>query len=72
MLIEEDRKLLKLIEEDCHLTPEELSIQKGLTPEYITKRKQSTANRFVLRRYKQDRVKLMGEEEMLQRLVVSL
>jgi len=164
MLIEEDRKLLKLIEEDCRLTCEELSIQTGLTPEYITQQIsdwekdkiivdyrplvnwdrtgdekvsalievrvlpqrgygfdkiakrlqkfpeikslflmsggydlslliegktmqdvalfvaeklaplehiQSTATHFVLRRYKQDGVELMGEEEPLQRLVVS-
>lgn len=37
MLTEEDRKLLKLIAKDCRLTPEKLSIQTGLTPEYITK-----------------------------------
>lgn len=34
MLTQEDRKLLKTIEEDCRLTPEELSVQTGLTPEY--------------------------------------
>jgi DNA-binding Lrp family transcriptional regulator len=164
MLTEEDRKLLKLIEEDCRLTPEALSIQTGLKPEYITQRisdwekekvivdyrplinwdrtgdvsvsalievrvlpqrgygfdkiakrlqkypeikslflmsggydlalliegktmqdvalfvaeklaplehVQSTATHFVLRCYKQDGVELMGEEETLQRLVVS-
>jgi len=164
MLTEEDRKLLKLIEEDCRVTPEALSIQTGLMPEYITQRiidwekekvivdyrplinwdrtgdvsvsalievkvlpqrgygfdkvakrlqkypeikslllmsggydlalliegktmqdvalfvaeklaplehVQSTATHFVLRRYKQDGVELMGEEETLQRLVVS-
>ena len=164
MLTEEDRKLLKLIEEDCRLTPEALSIQTGLMPEYIAQRiidwekekvivdyrplinwdrtgdvavsalievrvlpqrgygfdkiakrlqkypeikslflmsggydlalliegktmqdvalfvaeklaplehVQSTATHFVLRRYKQDGVELMGEEETLQRLVVS-
>lgn len=32
---------------------------------------QSTATHFVLRRYKQDGVELIGEEETLQRLVVS-
>ncbi|AHF06543.1 Lrp/AsnC family transcriptional regulator [Desulfitobacterium metallireducens] len=32
---------------------------------------QSTATHFVLRRYKQDGVELMGEEEALARLVVS-
>ena len=164
MLIEEDRKLLKLIEKDCRLTHEELSIQTGLTPEYISQRIsaweeekvivdyrplvnwdrtgdekvsalievrvlpqrgygfdkiakrlqkfpeikslflmsggydlslliegktmqdvalfvaeklaplehiQSTATHFVLRRYKQDGVELMGEEDTFQRLVVS-
>ncbi|MDP4125936.1 MAG: Lrp/AsnC family transcriptional regulator [Bacillota bacterium] len=35
MLTTEDCKLLKLIQEDCRLTPEELSIQTGLTPDYI-------------------------------------
>lgn len=164
MLSEEDRRLLKLISEDCRLGPEELSVQTGLSPEYITKRiqdwekekiivgyqpminwdrtgdqkvsalievkvlpqrgygfdkiakrlkkypeikalylmsggydlsvliegktmqdvalfvaeklaslehVQSTATHFVLRRYKQDGIELMGEEETLQRLVVS-
>ena len=164
MLTEEDRKLLKIIAEDCRLTPEELSVQTGLTLGYITQRisdwekekvivgyqpminwdrteeekvsalievrvlpqrgygfdkiakrlqkfpeiktlflmsggydlalliegktmqdvalfvaeklapleqVQSTATHFVLRRYKQDGVELMGEEETLQRLVVS-
>lgn len=32
---------------------------------------QSTATHFVLRRYKQDGVELMGEEEALARLVIS-
>lgn len=32
---------------------------------------QSTATHFVLRRYKQDGVELMGEEEALTRLVIS-
>ncbi len=164
MLSDEDRKLLKLIEEDCRLTHEDLSIETGLTPEYIAQRishwekekiivdyrplinwdragdekvsalievrvlpqrgygfdkiakriqkfdeikslflmsggydlslliegktmqdvalfvaeklaplehVQSTATHFVLRRYKQDGVALMGEDEILQRLVVS-
>lgn len=164
MLTEKDRKLLKLIAEDCRLTPEELSIQSGLTTEYIKKRirdwekekiivsykpmidwartgeekvsalievkvqpqrgfgfdkiakrlqkfpqikslflmsggydlslliegktmqevalfvaeklatlehVQSTATHFVLRRYKQDGIELMGEEETIERLVVS-
>ncbi|AET69113.1 transcriptional regulator [Desulfosporosinus orientis DSM 765] len=164
MLSEEDRRLLKLISEDCRLGHEELSVQTGLSTEYITKRiqdwekekiivgyqpminwdrtgdqkvsalievkvlpqrgygfdkiakrlqkypeikalylmsggydlsvliegktmqdvalfvaeklaslehVQSTATHFVLRRYKQDGIELMGEEETLQRLVVS-
>lgn len=164
MLSEEDRRLLKLISEDCRLGAEELSVQTGLSPEYITQRirdweqekvivgyqpminwdrtgdqkvsalievkvlpqrgygfdkiakrlqkypeikalflmsggydlsvliegktmqdvalfvaeklaslehVQSTATHFVLRRYKQDGIELMGEEETLQRLVVS-
>lgn len=164
MLTLEDRKLLKIIAEDCRLGPEELSMQTGLTPEYIKKRIkdwekekvivgyqpminwertgdekvtalievrvlpqrgygfdkiakrlqkfpeikslllmsggydlalliegktmqdvalfvaeklaplehiQSTATHFVLRRYKQDGVELLGEEETLQRLVIS-
>ena len=164
MLTEQDNKLLKLIAEDCRLTPDELSIQTGLTSDYIRKRitdwekekvivcyqpminwsrtgeekvsalievkvlpqrgygfdkiakrlqkfpeikalflmsggydlslliegktmqdvalfvaeklaplehVQSTATHFVLRRYKQDGVELMGKEETIQRLVVS-
>jgi DNA-binding Lrp family transcriptional regulator len=164
MLTEEDYKLLKLIAEDCRLTPAELSVQTGLTSEYIRERisdwekdkiivgyqpminwartgeekvsaiievrvlpqrgygfdkiakrlqkfpeikalflmsggydlslliegktmqevalfvaeklaplehVQSTATHFVLRRYKQDGFELMGEEETIQRLVVS-
>jgi DNA-binding Lrp family transcriptional regulator len=164
MLTSDDHKLLKIIAEDCRLTPEELSVQTGLTPEYIKQRIkdwenervivdyrplinwdrtgeekvaalievrvlpqrgygfdkiakrlqkfpeikslflmsggydlalliegktmqevalfvaeklaplehiQSTATHFVLRRYKQDGVELLGEEESLQRLVVS-
>lgn len=164
MLSEKDRRLLKLIAEDCRLTPEELSVQTGLSLEYVIKRikdwekekvivgyqpminwdrtgdekvsalievkvlpqrgygfdkiakrlqkypeikalflmsggydlslliegktmqdvalfvaeklaslehVQSTATHFVLRRYKQDGIELMGEEETLQRLVVS-
>ena len=164
MLSPTDRNLLKIIAEDSRLSPEELSIQTGLTPEYIKDRIaeweetkiiagyrpminwartgeekvsalievrvlpqrgygfdkiakrlqkfpeiqslmlmsggydltlliegktmqevalfvaeklaplehiQSTATHFVLRRYKQDGVELMGEEETPQRLVVS-
>lgn len=164
MLSEKDRRLLKLISEDCRLKPEELSIQTGLSTEYITQRiedwekekiivgyqpminwdrtgdqkvsalievkvlpqrgygfdkiakrlqkypeikalylmsggydlsvliegktmqdvalfvaeklaslehVQSTATHFVLRRYKQDGIELLSEEETLQRLVVS-
>jgi len=164
MLNDEDRRLLKIIAEDCRLTPEELSIQTGLSTDYISKRildwekekvivgyqpminwdrtgddkvsalievkvlpqrgygfdkiakrlqkypevkalflmsggydlslliegktmqdvalfvaeklaslehVQSTATHFVLRRYKQDGIELMGEEEAIQRLVVS-
>lgn len=164
MLTEEDNRLLKLIAEDCRLTPIELSIQTGLSSEYISERitawekekvivsyqpminwartgeekvsalievrvlpqrgygfdqiakrlqkfteikalflmsggydlslliegrtmqdvalfvaeklaplehVQSTATHFVMRRYKQDGVELMGEEETIQRLMVS-
>jgi len=164
MLTKEDHRLLKVIAEDCRLTPLELSVQTGLASEYIRKRisdwekekvivdyqpminwartgeekvsalievrvlpqrgygfdkvakrlqkfpeikalflmsggydlslliegttmqdvalfvaeklaplehVQSTATHFVLRRYKQDGVELMGEEETVQRLVVS-
>lgn len=164
MLTAEELKLLKIIAEDCRLTPDELSLQTGMTTEYISQRIsdwenerviagyqpminwdrtgeekvsalievkvlpqrgygfdkiakrlqkypeikslflmsggfdltliiegrtmqdvalfvaeklaplehiQSTATHFVLRRYKQDGVELMGEEETLQRLVVS-
>ncbi|HEY8875756.1 MAG TPA: Lrp/AsnC family transcriptional regulator, partial [Desulfosporosinus sp.] len=38
MLNEQDHKLLKLIAEDCRHTPKELSIQTGLTSEYIKQR----------------------------------
>ena len=38
MLSAEDRQLLTLVSEDCRLSPQELSIQTGLTVEYITKR----------------------------------
>lgn len=164
MLTEQDHKLLKLIAEDSRLTPVDLSVQTGLSSEYISQRiidwekeriivgyqplinwartgeekvsalievkvlpqrgfgfdkiakrlqkfpeikalflmsggfdlslliegntmqdvalfvaeklaplehVQSTATHFVLRRYKQDGIELMGEEETLQRLVVS-
>lgn len=35
MLSEEDRRLLHILSQDCRLTPEELSIQTGLSPDYI-------------------------------------
>src|SRR5665648_1006385 len=38
MMTEEDHKLLKLIGQDCRLTPLELSVQTGLTPQYIGQR----------------------------------
>lgn len=38
MLTEVDHKLLKLIAQDSRLTPLELSVQTGLTAEYIGKR----------------------------------
>lgn len=38
MLTEEDRRLLYILSQDCRLTPEELSIQTGLTPDYINKK----------------------------------
>ncbi|HWQ89990.1 MAG TPA: Lrp/AsnC family transcriptional regulator [Desulfitobacteriaceae bacterium] len=38
MLSTEDRQLLELISQDCRLSPEELSVQTGLSPEHITKR----------------------------------
>ena len=38
MLSNEDRRLLELISQDCRLSPEELSIQTGLSVEYIEKR----------------------------------
>jgi len=37
VLSDEDRRLLNLIAQDCRLTPEELSIQTGLSVDYITK-----------------------------------
>jgi len=164
VLSDDDRRLLNLIAQDCRLTPEELSIQTGLSVEYITKQVkkweddkvivsyrplinwdrleegrvsaiielkvlpersvgfdkvatriqkypqikavflvsggfdifilaegksmqdvasfvaeklatlenvQSTATHFILRRYKQDGIELEGQEEALQRLVIS-
>jgi len=38
VLSEEDRRLLHILEQDCRLTPEELAIQTGLTPDYINKK----------------------------------
>lgn len=38
MLSEEDRRLLYVLSQDCRLTPEELSIQTGLSPDYINKK----------------------------------
>lgn len=38
MLTEEDRRLLYILSQDCRLTPEELSIQTGLTSDYINKK----------------------------------
>ncbi|RNC29642.1 MAG: Leucine-responsive regulatory protein [Candidatus Dichloromethanomonas elyunquensis] len=38
MLSQEDRSLLYILSQDCRLTPEELSIQTGLTPEYVNKK----------------------------------
>jgi DNA-binding Lrp family transcriptional regulator len=38
MLSEEDRRLLHILSQDCRFTPEELAIQTGLSPDYITKR----------------------------------
>lgn len=38
MLSEEDRRLLHILSQDCRLTPEELSVQTGLAPDYINKK----------------------------------
>lgn len=37
-MLEQDLKLLKLIELDCRLTPDELAVQTGLTPAYVTEK----------------------------------
>lgn len=34
-MLEQDKRLLKLIELDCRLSPEELAIQTGLTTDYV-------------------------------------
>lgn len=38
MLSEEDRRLLHILSQDCRLTSEELSIQTGLSSDYIDKK----------------------------------
>lgn len=38
MLNSDDRRLLMLLYEDCRLTPDQLSVQTGLTVEYIKER----------------------------------
>lgn len=52
MLSEEDHKLLKLIEEDYRLTPEELSIQTGLDLTYIEERIAAWENDKVIAQYR--------------------
>ncbi len=50
MLTEEDRRLLHVLSQDCRLTPEELSIQTGLTPDYINKKiKQWESDKVIVR-----------------------
>jgi len=51
MLSEEDRRLLHILSQDCRLTPEELSIQTGLTPEYIIKKIKQWENDKVIVKY---------------------
>lgn len=52
MLSVNDRRLLKLIEQDCRLNPQELSIQTGLTAEYITNRIQEWEEEKVIVQYR--------------------
>ncbi|MDA8228791.1 MAG: Lrp/AsnC family transcriptional regulator [Desulfitobacterium hafniense] len=47
MLSSEDRRLLEILSEDCRLTYEELSVQTGLTVEYISER---------IRKWEEDKV----------------
>ena len=50
MLSEDDRRLLHLLAQDCRLTPEEMSIQTGLTPDYINKKiKQWEKDKVILK-----------------------
>ncbi len=50
MLTEDDRRLLHLLSQDCRLTPEEMSIQTGLTPDYINKKtKQWEKDKVILK-----------------------
>lgn len=52
MLSDQDRRLLKLIEQDCRLTPHELSIQTGLTVENITTRIREWEQEKIIVRYR--------------------
>lgn len=51
MLSEEDRRLLNLLSQDCRLTPEEMSVQTGLTPEYINKKIKQWENDKIIVKY---------------------
>ncbi|NLL52766.1 MAG: Lrp/AsnC family transcriptional regulator [Peptococcaceae bacterium] len=51
MLSEEDSRLLHVLSQDCRLTPEELSIQTGLTPDYISKKIKQWENDKVILKY---------------------
>jgi len=51
MITEDDRRLLYVLSQDCRLTPEELSVQTGLTPEYISKRITQWENDRVILKY---------------------
>lgn len=51
MLSDEDRRLLHILSQDCRLTPAELSIQTGLTPEYIEKKIQQWEEDKVIIKY---------------------
>jgi len=51
MLSEEDRRLLHILSQDCRLTPEELGIQTGLSPDYISKKIRQWENDKVIAKY---------------------
>ncbi len=52
MLSDHDHRLLKLIQQDCRLTPEELAIQTGLTVENITHKIREWEDQNVIVQYR--------------------